>query len=77
MFKIVIRGNYRASLVAAHANIHFNKLRNAPIGLDPTAFDREIIPYELLWDDILEILSFQYKRGKNNGFKRSHSKRTF
>lgn len=58
MLKIVVRGNYRASLVSAHAHIHLNKLRDTSIGLDTTIFDREIVPYELLWDSILKILAF-------------------
>ena len=62
MLKIVVRGNYRASLVSAHAHIHLNKLKNAPMGLDTTIFDREIVPYELLWDAILELLVAQHKR---------------
>lgn len=59
MLKIVVRGNYRASLVSAHAHIHLNKLRGASIGLDTTIFDREIVPYELLWSSILEVLNFK------------------
>ena len=60
MLKIVIRGNYRASLVSAHAHVHLNKLRSTSIGLDTTIFDREIVPYELLWDSILRILVTQH-----------------
>jgi len=56
MLKIVVRGNYRVSLVSAHAHIHLNKLKSVSLDLDTTIFEREIVPYELLWLTVLGVL---------------------
>jgi len=56
MLKALVKGNYHHKLVVAHANKQHKKLVKTTEAFDANAIEREIVPYEILWNLILQQL---------------------
>lgn len=56
MLKTVVRGNYHRKLVTAHARKQMDNLNDSKKELDINILDKEIVPYELLWEEVLGTL---------------------
>ena len=56
MLKAVEMGDYHPVRVTAHAKKNYNLLKNITMPIDVNVFDVEPVPYEILWDMVLEIL---------------------
>ncbi|MFK7983731.1 MAG: hypothetical protein AB8G86_27390 [Saprospiraceae bacterium] len=53
MLKAVVKGNYHHDLVPIYAAKQLTKLRAAQSELNSEVIELEIIPYELLWEEVL------------------------
>lgn len=56
MLKLVVRGNYHRKLVTAHAQKQMDNLKDSKKELDINILDKEMVPYELLWEEVLGTL---------------------
>ena len=56
MLRSVVKGRYHSKLTAAHAEKQVKKLKLTENELDFTTIDREIVPYEILWQLVLKML---------------------
>lgn len=56
MLKSVVKGNYHRKLAIAHAERQYKKLTKSAEEFDVNATEREIVPYEILWDLVLKQL---------------------
>ena len=53
MLKAVVKGNYHHDLVPIYAAKQLTKLRTAQSDLSSEVIELEIIPYEMLWEEVL------------------------
>jgi len=56
MLKAVVKGNYRSSLVPIYAAKQLTKLKASQSDLSSEVIELEIIPYEMLWTEVLGLL---------------------
>ncbi len=56
MLKAVVKGNYHGKLVLAHAEKQSKLLAKSTENLNVDTIEREIVPYEILWDLVIKQL---------------------
>ena len=56
MLKAIIKGNYTKKLVIAHAESQIKKLAKSHKEINVDTIEREIVPYEILWNLIIQQL---------------------
>lgn len=56
LLKSVVKGNYRVSLVEAHGKRQLKNLAVTRKDLTIETIDLEIVPYELLWNIVIDRL---------------------
>ena len=56
MMKAVVKGNYHGKLVLAHAKRQIKLLAKTTEDFDVDTIEREIVPYEILWDLVIKQL---------------------
>ena len=55
--RCVVDGNYHPAGAARHAERHLSKMRAIKETIDLNLLDKEVIPYEMLWGEVIRILS--------------------
>ena len=56
MLKAVVKGNYHSKLVSAHAKRQIKLLAKTTAALNVDTIEREVVPYEILWDLVIKQL---------------------
>lgn len=56
MLKAVVKGNYHYDIVPIYAAKQLTKLRSAQAELSSEVIELELIPYEMLWEEVLGLL---------------------
>ena len=62
MLKYVVKGNYHPSLTQAHAEKQVKLLAASRLTLDVNVFNIEYVPFEILWQEVINILSDKHKK---------------
>lgn len=57
IFRAVLKGNFNQMGATRHALVFLEKLDS--IGQDKDVLEKEIVPYEFLWEEVLEVLKGQ------------------